>query len=55
VRRLSLETGSGPAFDAALALYRSRGFVNGGPFAEYTKSEFSQFLHLDLDHTATQS
>jgi putative acetyltransferase len=48
VRRLSLETGSGPAFDAALALYRSRGFVNGGPFAEYTKSEFSQFLHLDL-------
>jgi putative acetyltransferase len=48
VRRLSLETGSGPAFDAALALYRSHGFVNGGPFAEYTKSEFSQFLHLDL-------
>ena len=55
VRRLSLETGSGPAFDAALALYRSRGFVNGGPFAEYTKSEFSQFLHLDLDHTRSQS
>lgn len=48
VRRLSLETGSGPAFDAALALYRSRGFINGGPFAEYTKSEFNQFLHLDL-------
>jgi len=48
MRRLSLETGSGPAFDAALALYRSRGFVSGGPFAEYTKSEFNQFLHLDL-------
>jgi putative acetyltransferase len=52
VRRLSLETGSGPAFDAALALYRSRGFVNGGPFAEYTKSEFSQFLHLDLGRSS---
>jgi putative acetyltransferase len=52
VRRLSLETGSGPAFDAALALYRSRGFVNGGPFAEYSKSEFSQFLHLDLGRSS---
>jgi putative acetyltransferase len=55
LRRLSLETGSGPAFDAALALYRSRGFVSGGPFAEYTKSEFNQFLHLDLDRAAAQS
>ena len=53
VRRLSLETGRGPAFDAALALYRSRGFVDGGPFATYTKSEFSQFLHLDLDSAGT--
>src|SRR5262245_21049704 len=52
VRRLSLETGSGTAFDAALALYRSRGFVNGGPFAEYTKSEFNQFLHLDLGRSS---
>ena len=55
VRRLSLETGRGPAFDAALALYRSRGFVNGGPFADYTQSKFNQFLHLDLHHTGTQS
>ncbi len=48
VRRLSLETGSGPAFEAALALYRRRGFVNGGPFSDYEKSAFNQFLHLAL-------
>jgi len=46
--RLSLETGSGPAFDAALTLYRRRGFVSGGAFAEYEQSDFNQFLHLDL-------
>jgi putative acetyltransferase len=48
LRRLSLETGSGPAFEPALALYRRRGFLNGGPFADYRKSEFNQFLHLQL-------
>ena len=48
LRRVSLETGSGPAFEAALALYRRRGFVDGEPFAQYTPSEFNQFLHLDL-------
>jgi len=46
--RLSLETGSGPAFEPALALYRRRGFVSGAPFAQYTRSDFNQFLHLDL-------
>ena len=45
---LSLETGSGPPFDAALTLYRRRGFVNGDVFADYTSSEFNQFLHLAL-------
>ena len=47
-RRLSLETGSGPAFEPALALYRGRGFVDGSPFGDYTKSAFNQFLHLDF-------
>ena len=47
-RRLSLETGSGPAFEPALALYRRRGFADGGPFGDYTKSAFNQFLHLDF-------
>jgi len=46
--RLSLETGSGAAFEPALALYRRRGFVAGGPFAQYTRSDFNQFLHLEL-------
>jgi len=48
MRRLSLETGSGPAFEPALALYRRRGFVDGESFADYVRSEFNQFLHLSL-------
>jgi putative acetyltransferase len=46
--RLSLETGSGPAFDPALALYRARGFVDGEAFSDYERSAFNQFLHLPL-------
>jgi putative acetyltransferase len=45
---LSLETGSGPAFEPALRLYRSRGFVDGEAFGEYVRSAFNQFLHLSL-------
>lgn len=47
-RRVSLETGSGEAFDPALALYRKHGFENGEAFADYVGSDFNQFLHLDL-------
>jgi putative acetyltransferase len=47
--RLSLETGTGPAFEPALALYRRRGFVNGPAFADYTLTDFNQCLHLALD------
>jgi putative acetyltransferase len=47
--RLSLETGSGDAFEPALALYRKRGFVDGGAFGDYVKSDFNQFLHMPLD------
>jgi putative acetyltransferase len=46
--RLSLETGSGPAFDPALALYRRRGFIDGDVFSDYRRSSFNQFLHLSL-------
>ena len=46
--RLSLETGSGVAFEPALALYRTRGFINGPAFGGYERSPFNQFLHLDL-------
>ena len=48
-RRLSLETGSGPAFEPALALYRRRGFANGDAFGDYVRSDFNQFLHLEID------
>jgi putative acetyltransferase len=48
MRRLSLETGSGPAFEPALLLYRRRGFVDGEAFADYRRSSFNQFLHLEL-------
>jgi putative acetyltransferase len=48
MKRLSLETGSGAAFEPALTLYRRRGFVDGEAFAQYTRSDFNQFLHLLL-------
>lgn len=47
-RRLSLETGSGPAFEPALSLYRRHGFQNGEPFGDYRPTAFNQFLHLSL-------
>lgn len=46
--RLSLETGSGPAFEPALALYRRYGFENGQAFGGYETSAFNQFMHLQL-------
>ena len=46
--RLSLETGSGEAFEPALALYRRYGFRNGAVFGDYTATAFNQFLHLAL-------
>ncbi|MDE8346148.1 MAG: hypothetical protein POH28_08275 [Acidocella sp.] len=47
-KQMSLETGRGPAFEPALALYRGNGFRDGGPCADYAASAFSQFLRLDL-------
>lgn len=47
--RLSLETGTGPALEPALALYRRRGFVTGPAFADYVLTDFNQCLHLALD------
>ncbi|NLR69275.1 GNAT family N-acetyltransferase [Novosphingobium sp. ERN07] len=46
--RVSLETGSGPAFAPALALYRKHGFENCAAFADYVLDEFSQCLTLRL-------
>ena len=46
--RLSLETGSGPGFEAAHALYRKFGFVDCGPFADYRDDPFSRFMTIEL-------
>ena len=46
--RVSLETGSHPEFAPAHALYRSAGFVPGGPFAEYHASPDNVFMTLRL-------
>ena len=46
--RVSLETGSSPAFDAALHLYTSFGFTPCDPFADYTEDPFSRFFTLTL-------
>ena len=48
MNRLSLETGRGEYFEPALSLYRCRGFVDGAEFADYERSAFNQFLHLEL-------
>ncbi|MGL5838101.1 MAG: GNAT family N-acetyltransferase [Sphingorhabdus sp.] len=47
-RRLSLETGSGPAFDAAHGLYLRYGFDYCPPFADYKEDPFSRFMTLAL-------
>jgi putative acetyltransferase len=44
LRALWLETGSTPAFDPAIRLYRSAGFTPCGPFGDYTEDPFSVFL-----------
>ncbi len=48
LNKLSLETGTSEAFAAALALYQKHGFSEGEKFADYEKSEFCKFLHLEL-------
>ncbi len=47
--RLSLETGSGKAFEPAHALYLDYGFTYCGPFADYREDPFSRFMTLSLD------
>jgi len=48
MRRLSLETGSWDYFRPAHAFYRSHGFVDCGPFADYALDPNSVFMTLDL-------
>lgn len=46
--RVSLETGSTPPFDAAIAMYRRFGFVECGPFADYREDPFSRFMTASI-------
>ena len=47
-RRLSLETGAGPAFCAAHGLYTKHGFTRCGPFADYKPDPNSVFFTMEL-------
>ncbi|MBT8090328.1 MAG: GNAT family N-acetyltransferase [Gammaproteobacteria bacterium] len=46
--QLSLETGSGPAFDPAHCLFEKFGFRYCGPFGDYADDPFSRFMTLTL-------
>jgi putative acetyltransferase len=47
-KRLSLETGSGPAFEPARALYASAGFAPCQAFGDYAPSPNSAYMTLAL-------
>jgi putative acetyltransferase len=47
-RRLSLETGTGDSFAAAVHLYESSGFQRCDPFGSYEDNDFSRFFTLSL-------
>jgi len=47
-RRVSLETGSGPAFEPARRLYASAGFEPCGAFGDYRPSPNSAYMTLEL-------
>ncbi len=48
MKHLWLETGSTPAFDPAIGLYKKAGFRFCGPFAHYKDDPFSRFMTLAL-------
>ncbi len=47
-QRLSLETGTGPAFEPAYRLYERNRFIDCPPFAAYLPDPFSRFMTLEL-------
>jgi len=46
--RLSLETGTGPSFDASHHIYQTHDFEPSGPFSDYKSSDFNRFFSLKL-------
>jgi putative acetyltransferase len=51
ISRLSLETGSWEYFRPARAFYRSHGFIECPPFADYVLDPNSVFMSLDLQQS----
>ena len=51
---MSLETGAGPAFGPARALYARAGFAPCGPFAGYRPRASSAFMTLFLGPVASK-
>ena len=47
-RRLSLETGTAPMFDAANRMYEAAGFTDGEPFGGYPPSPHNRFMTMML-------
>ena len=47
-KRLLLETGTEPFFEAAARLYLRHGFTPCGPFADYTEDPHSRYFALTL-------
>lgn len=47
-KKISLETGTHATFDAAIMLYKMRGFKKGKAFSNYIDSIDNQFYHLLL-------
>ena len=46
--RLALETGSGPAFEPAIAMSARHGFTPCDAFAGYRETAFNRFMAIDL-------
>jgi putative acetyltransferase len=53
MRRISLETGSWPYFDAARALYVRHGFAICPPFGDYRETVHSVYMTRALDDAST--
>ena len=48
LRRVSLETGTSPAYTAANRMYEAFGFTDGPLFGGYPPSPFNRFMTLAL-------
>ena len=46
--KLSLETGTGPSFDASHHIYKTHGFEQSGAFSDYLATDFNRFFSLNF-------